>query len=224
MTGAGGRESLMDGRVALQYTTPIRRTRSHLHPRPLHEVMADPLLSGDARHTSTLLWHDLVPIAACALTIVGASRLLLPGGPAVALNQVWVGFLPVGALLAGACAGGGFSVGARLSGRRPNVRAASVARAASLLLYVGVCVPHAEAEGAAPSMAAVSLDLTGLHYLTVTGVVAYLFIILAGIGFAVGVAALTRVPRGPIHCGRCRRYLPEDSSRLASIPICSPEG
>jgi len=184
--------------------------------------MADPHFSRDARN-STFLWHDLVPIAACALTMVGASRLLLLGGLAVGLDQVWVAFLPVGALLAGASAGSGFGVGARMSGRRPDVRSARVARAASLLLYVIVCVPHVDAEGRMPSIAAVSLDLSGLHYLTVSGAVAYFFVILAGIGFGVGVAAVTRVPDGPIHCARCRRYLPEDSRWLASIPNCGPE-
>jgi hypothetical protein len=90
-------------------------------------------------------------------------------------------------------------------------------------MYLVVCVPRAESGGAGTPVAAVSLDLSGLHHLTATGAAAYVLVILAGVGFAVGLTAVTRAPRGPIHCGRCRRYLPQNARRLASMPVCGAD-
>ena len=117
--------------------------------------------------------------------------------------------MPVGAIAAGACAASGYYVGAVISGRRPAALAAAFMRASGLVFYAALCLLPLQGwtTGAGPArplpssdtgaIHAVSLDPSGLHRATVTGLLAYPLTILAGLGFAVGAAAVTTFSTHP---------------------------
>ena len=232
VAAAGSGKSLMDVRICLKYTLPLRPSRASLGPSTLEEVMTDPRVSRRARRPSTILWRDLLPFAFGALTMVGTSLALATQTTAAALHQVWVGFVPVGAIAAGACAASGYYVGAVIGGRRPGSARGHVharlrpprlcspvpAAAQGWTTAAGTARPLLSSDTGA--IHAVSLDPSGLHRAAVTGLLAYPLTILAGLGFAVGTAAVTSLLDAPIHCHRCRKYLPGRADRTAAWPAC----
>lgn len=194
--------------------------------------MTDPRVSRRARRPSTILWRDLLPFAFGALTMAATALTLATQTTAAALHQVWVGFVPVGAIAAGACAASGYYLGAVIGGRRPGVLAATFMRASGLPVYAALCLLPLQGWTTAAGTArpllssdtgaihAVSLDPSGFHWAAVTGLLAYPLTILAGLGFAVGTAAVTSLLDAPIHCHRCRKYLPGRADRTAAWPAC----
>jgi hypothetical protein len=180
--------------------------------------MSDPHPSHGARGASTFLWHDAAPLACGALTIVATSWALITH-TGYAPQHFWAGFVPVGAIAAGACAASGFYVGAVSGGRRPAplsmalIRVSGpVAAAVTLLLSSG--------HEAGATIHAMSLDPSGFNRAAITGVLVYPLVILAGLGFAVGAAAVTHLLVAPIHCRRCRKYLPRRVTRRTPWPTC----
>jgi hypothetical protein len=183
--------------------------------RTLRVVMADSRWSPPPQPPPCWSWRDVVPIALCALTML-LTVLAISTGARASPHQFWLAFVPVGAIACGACAVSGGFVGAVLCGRRPAARVTIAMRAASVLVYVMSC--------AAPARTVVvevlSLDPSGFHQARVTGLLAQALVILAGVGFVVGAAAVTHRLAAPVHCARCRRYLPLGAGRLPAVSDC----
>ena len=172
-----------------------------------------------------------MPFACGALTMVLTSLTLATQATA-ALHQVWVAFVPVGAIVSGAGAASGFYVGAVLAGRRPGALAVTCMRSSIVPAYAVLCLLQVQgwSGGAAQARAsdawiiqAISLDPAGLHHATVTGLLVYPLATLAGLGFAVGAMAVTSLLAAPVHCDRCRRYLPGPDDPTGAWPACEFE-
>jgi len=197
--------------------------------------MTDLRSSPGSRDATTFLWRDLTPFACGALTMLATSLALLPDGDRASPLQVWIGFVPVGAIVAGACAASGYYLGALATRRRPTPMAAALMCVSTIPVYAAMCLlplqwtagPWATAPGlpganAGASMVirAMSLDPSGLNAASATGALAYALVILAGLGFAVGAAAVVHLLAAPIHCHKCRKYLRRAADWQAAWTTC----
>ena len=197
--------------------------------------MTGPLSSPRARNATTSLRRDLTPFACGALTMLATALALAPDGDRAAPHQLWIGFVPVGAIVAGACAASGYYLGAFATRRRPGPMAAALMRASAIPAYAASCWlqfqwpagvwatasgPSSAPAGAGAVIRAVSLDPSGLHAASVTGALACALVILAGLGFAVGTAAIVHLLTAPIHCHKCRKYLRRTADWQAAWTTC----
>ena len=197
--------------------------------------MTGPLSSLGARNATTFRWRDLAPFACGALTMLGTLLALAPNGDRASPHQLWIAFVPVGAIVAGACAASGYCLGAFLIRRRPGSMATALMRASAVPAYAAFCLlqfqwpsgvsapgsyPSGGPAGAGVLIRTVSLDPSGLNSANVTGALAYALVILAGIGFAVGTAATVQLLTAPIHCHKCRKYLRRTADSQAAWTTC----
>jgi hypothetical protein len=155
------------------------------------------------RGAVTLLSRDVATVACGAVTMVAASLSLAMHTSSAVLHQVWIGFVPVGAIATGACAASGYYLGARAGGRRPPAFAVTLMRASILPVYAAASFLSSRSD----TLHAVSLDPSGVNSAAVTGPLLLPLVVLAGLGFAVGAVAVIGLLDAPVHCHSCRRYL-----------------
>ena len=180
--------------------------------------MTDPRVSRRAPRPSTILWRDLLPFAFGALTMAATSADARDADDRCRPSP------PLGGVRTGGRHSRGRLRGQRLlPGRRHRrtppaacSRPRSCAPPASPSMPPCACcrfrVGPPPREPPDPCSALTLAQSTqsrsipsGLHRAAVTGLLAYPLTILAGLGFAVGTAAVTSLLDAPIHCHRCRK-------------------